>query len=391
MYRSGSTSAPTILPEAKENNYLTVGARGFGYFLFGSAALVSASCMVVLMWLRNEFLIVRSQPFFVGLVCVGSLSMPISILTLSFDEMTMPSELGLDAACMSTMWFFFIGHVLSFSALFTKLRRLNVVLQFKRGVRMTTSRAMFPLTVFVVSTVVILIVWTVVDPWKWNREWVTLIPAETYGQCESEYFWAFFAPLISLVITAEGLTMFFVWKTSDVNEDFGETQPCMYAMYSQFQAWLVGVPILVVVDGNSSNAVFFSRALLIWIFSMSGVVFVIAPKLYKAYCQRRHPDETKQARQNSFHVRGIAITAAGQNSSSLRGSKQLFNREVSDASSLEVELNTNFDGTIKWPDGCSSRDQPTKSITTSLSSCLVVEDAVSQAQSNADSEIVVGA
>ena len=156
---------------------------------------------------------------------------------------------------------------------------------------MSREKAMIPVVVTVLATVIILIVWTIIDPWRWTREWVSDIPAETYGQCQSDHFWAFFAPLISILVLAEGLTIFFVYKTADINDDFSDTRPSIYAMYSQFQAWIVGVPILVVIDNGSTDAVFLSRSLLIWIFSLSGVVFVIVPRIYNAAYKRAHPEE----------------------------------------------------------------------------------------------------
>ena len=180
---------------------------------------------------------------------------------------------------------------------------------------MSREKASIPVVVTVLTTVVILIVWTTIDPWRWTREWVSDIPAETYGQCHSDHFWAFFAPLISILILAEGLTIFFVYKTADINEDFADTRPSIYAMYSQFQAWIVGVPVLVVIDNGSTDAVFLSRSLLIWIFSLSGVVFVIIPRIYKAAYKRAHPENDTVR----CSISGIQLpSGSGHNSTPLR-------------------------------------------------------------------------
>ena len=269
------------------------------------------------------------------MICLGSLLMSISILTLSFDETTATSR-GLDVACMSTMWFFFIGHILLFSALFSRLWRLDSVMQFKRGNSMSREKAMIPVIATVLTTIVILIVWTTVDPWRWTREWVSDIPAETYGQCQSDHFWAFFAPLISILILAEGSTIFFVYKTADINEDFADTKPSTYAMYSQFQAWIVGVPILVVIDNGSTDAVYLSRSLLIWIFSLSGVVFVIVPRIYKASYKRAHPENVIVR----CSVSGIQLPShSGHNSTPLRRkSKDNVHSNVCMSGSMEQSL-----------------------------------------------------
>ena len=122
-YPDGTTTAPTRLREAQENNYLSSRVRGFGLSLFGSSAALSLAGLVALLVLRKNPLVTRSQPFFLALVCVGSFLMNMAILTLSFDENMMGgiSERGLDIACTCTVWFFFVGQVLVFAALFSKL------------------------------------------------------------------------------------------------------------------------------------------------------------------------------------------------------------------------------------------------------------------------------
>ena len=413
IFRSGQTTAPTNLREAKEKNYLSTSTRRFGYFLFGSAAYVSAMSLVSLILLRKQPTVVRSQPFFLGFVAVGSFLMSVAILTLTFDEVIVTTQLGLDVACMSTQWFFFIGHVLTFAALFTKLRRLNVVLQFKRGVKMSIVKAMLPLIATMGLTVTILVVWTIVDPWQWERDWITLVPAETYGQCTSEHFWAFFGPLITIVGVAEGVSIFFAWKTADVNQDYGETQPCIRAMYSQFQAWLVGIPILVVLnDSSSADAVFLGRALLIWIFSMSGVVFVIGPKLHKTIYEIRHPQEVQaNRRRSSFKITGLNHPDANNTaqSSSLRGSRLfaagLSSEELSasgnigNGSSHNSPSQTSISGGIdpkamaaavagiKWPDSCkddSEMESKTQSQTDHTTSNISIPPGLSEMKIESD-------
>ena len=107
----------------------------------------------------------------------------------------------------------------------------------------------------------------------------------------------------------EILKLFYAWKTADVSRCYGETATSMYTLYSQLQAWVLGIPILVVIDGVSVDAVFVGRALLIWIFSISGICFVIGPKIFKAMYERRYPEETSRGG-NRVHVSGIRTSAS---------------------------------------------------------------------------------
>ena len=138
--------------------------------------------------------------------------------------------------------------------------------------------------------VIILILWTAIDPWSWQRVVTIEIPAETYGQCQSRNFWVWFGPLICLMFIAEILTMYFAWKTTDLPDDFRDSGAVMYASFAQIQSWVFGVPMLAVLGSTSSEATYFGRICLIWIFAVSSVVVVVGPKLAKAIRVRRNPN-----------------------------------------------------------------------------------------------------
>ena len=135
----------------------------------------------------------------------------------------------------------------------------------------------------------ILILWTAMDPWTWERVVIAEIPPESYGKCTSQNFWAWFGPLIGLLFFAEGLTMYFAWKTADIPDDFRDSGAVMYASFAQMQSWAFGIPMLTVLGNSSSEATYFGRICLIWIFSVSSVVVVVGPKLISAIRIRRNP------------------------------------------------------------------------------------------------------
>lgn len=290
LYRDGSNATPTMTRKVENENYLTTTVRAVGLTLLAFAWALGFGSIAAVHVLRKDSIVQRSQPFFLQLLCLGSVIMSSSILTLSFDEGLGTSQAGLDVACMATQWFFFIGQMMVFSALFTKLWRLDKVLQFRRGTKVTILNVIAPLVVLLVMTVVILTVWSAVDPWSWNRVIISLSPAESYGQCGCSNFWAYFGPLMALVLAAEVVTAFFAWKTADVPEDFRDSSAVFYSILTQLQAWLVGVPILAVLGTSSADATYFGRVLLIWIFAVSSIGIVVAPKVVRAIHIRRHPE-----------------------------------------------------------------------------------------------------
>ena len=158
------------------------------------------------------------------------------------------------------------------------------------------------------SCLIILIVWSVLDPWTWKRSVIQQIPPISYGKCTCQYFWVWFGPLIGLLFFAEGLTMYFAWKTNDLPDDFRDSGAVMYASFAQMQSWAFGVPVLSVLGSSSSEATYFGRICLIWIFAVSSVVVVVGPKLVTAFRTRRNPafgqkkEDRKSTRLNSSHV-----------------------------------------------------------------------------------------
>lgn len=296
IYRDGSTVAPLVTREIAESNYLAPWVRGVGLALMVIAWVLGFGCLTGLAVLRKDSAVQRAQPFFMMLLCGGAIITSLAIFTLSFDEGSGWSDSMLDGACMATPWFFFLGQIVTFAALFTKLWRLDKVLQFRRGNKVTIRKVIAPLVALLTTSLLILIVWTVVDPWTWERAMINESPAEDYGQCVNNNFWAFFGPLMALLIFAEALTAFFAWKTNDVPEDFRDSSAVIYAILIQLQAWVIGVPILSVLNNSSAEATYFGRVLLIWIFSISSVCMVVVPKIIKAIRLRRNPHLQNRSR-----------------------------------------------------------------------------------------------
>jgi hypothetical protein len=286
--RDGTSSDPTDYRYYNEN-FLSQQVRAVGLFLMGISWLMAILCMIALRVFQKTPIVQRAQPFFMQILCFGSIVMSTTILTLSFDENAGWSDRSLDIACAMSPWFFFTGQIMMFCALFTKLWRVDKVLQFRRTA-VKVSHVIGPLIGFLVVTSSILVVWTAIDPWLWSRELVNEMPAERYGQCTSDHQWAFFGTLIPILFVAECLTMYFAWKTADVPEDFRDSGAVMYACFAQIQAWLIGVPMLAVLGDSSADATYFGRVFLVWFFAISGVGVVVAPKIYKAIRIRLNPE-----------------------------------------------------------------------------------------------------
>ena len=302
VYRDGTTDEPDEFRIYVNENFLSTGVRVMGLFLMSIAWLLAFAALIALQIFTKDAVVQRAQPFFLKMLCYGSIIMSSAIFTLSWDEGAGWSDAQLDVACALTPWFFFVGQIVTFCALFTKLWRVDKVLQFRRRA-VTISNVMKPSIALISVSMAILITWTIVDPWTWVRKVTSELPAERYGQCASNYFAAWFGPLVALLFVAEILTMYFAWKTADIPNDFRDSGAVMYASFAQIQSWAIGVPMLVVLGTSSADATYFGRIFLIWIFAVSSVVVVVGPKLINAYRIRRNPELGKA--KSRVHVSGL--------------------------------------------------------------------------------------
>lgn len=321
-YRDGSALFPTAVREVLDENHISPGVRALGLALMGIAIILPVVCLILLRKLDKDQVVLRAQPFFLRVLCVGAILMSGSIFTLSWDEGANVSDGYLDLLCILTPWFFFLGQILTFCALFTKLWRVDKVLQFRRTA-VTILNVMKPTLVLLFLTLSILVTWTIVDPYKWERREVSDIPYETFGECTNEHFWAFFGPLVGLLFFAEALTFYFAWKTADVPEDFRDSAAVSYASFAQLQSFAVGIPMLAVLGTASVDATYFGRVFLIWIFAVSSVAVVVGPKLAKAIKLRRNPElraPRKRVSVTGLYTPGATIRETNHSVSAAAGS-----------------------------------------------------------------------
>ena len=182
--------------------------------------------------------------------------MALSILFLSFDESTLTaSELEqepkfLDFACAAFPWFLSLGYTTIYGALFMKLWRINRVLQARHRTRVDVKHVVWPFVTLVGVSIVILTVWTIVEPWQWERFPVDENEplGESYGQCTSPNDLVFIIILACIMVTATVLAGLMSWKTKDIDSKFSESSWIFTTIVLQFQVLLVGIPILIIVQ-----------------------------------------------------------------------------------------------------------------------------------------------
>lgn len=305
VYRDGSSLAPRDNREIFNENFLSGWVRVLGLLLLGVAWLLAIGSLVIVLWWRDTPQVRLGQPPFLAMMCIGSILTSASIFTLSFDENLGWTDGQLDIACMLVPWFFFLGHILTFSALFASLWRVDRIFQFRRR-KVTVAHAMYPPAAVLIVTVGILLLWTLLDPWTWKRDiFEDTLPAESYGECVSDNLWAFFGPLMGLMIFVHALTAYMAYKTQDLPPDLQYSNMAVYALVMHLQAWFIGVPILAVLGNTNADGTYLGRVLLIWIFSVATVSMVVVPRLTDVV-RTRLPESARAAQRSSVNVSGAS-------------------------------------------------------------------------------------
>jgi hypothetical protein len=122
----GDKPPPDLPPVTVDPHYIDPFARGFGLAMCAISMVTSIAFFVVVIIHRNHRVVLASQPPFIILLCSGTLLMASSGIPNAIDD-SVASAQGCTIACMSKMWLLSIGFTLTFSALFSKLWRINKV------------------------------------------------------------------------------------------------------------------------------------------------------------------------------------------------------------------------------------------------------------------------
>jgi gamma-aminobutyric acid type B receptor len=121
---------------------------------------------------RKARIVRASQPFFMAMLCFGSLIMGSAMIPLGIEDEHF-SQKSTDIACMSIPWLLVIGFCTTFSALFTKTWRILIILEsaqrFKR-VKITVKQVLYPFFSLLLVNVIILTCWTAINPLVFKRK-----------------------------------------------------------------------------------------------------------------------------------------------------------------------------------------------------------------------------
>ncbi|KAG7368674.1 7 transmembrane sweet-taste receptor of 3 GCPR [Nitzschia inconspicua] len=263
-------------------NQLGNGIRGYG-FAIASLTMVLAGIFAFWSYKNRLSPVVKaSQPLFLILICLGVFVMASSIFPMAMDD-GFASEEACDKACMAIPWLMSMGWSILFAALYAKLRRLNIVVRNAlafRSIKVSEKDVMLPFAVLFTSNLILMTVWTLVDPLTWTR--IETSPTESFGACrvddESSVSWKV---IVSFVAVLNGAALIGAnleaYKARHVDTEFGESRYIGLIMGSYLQVVAVGLPLFFLVNDNPT-ARFFLTSSMVFLMCSSVLLLLFIPK-----------------------------------------------------------------------------------------------------------------
>jgi hypothetical protein len=284
LFFDGTATAPLPKRTVANAHYLSSTVRIIGFCLVGLSLLFSLVTAAWVYFHRESRLVKASQPEFLYLLCFGAALVATSLVFLSFDESQGLSEKRLSRMCSAFPWFFVIGYLVMYSALFCKLWRLSKILSMRRQA-VRVQQVLLPFFSIMAASVIVLVVWQVVDPYMWVRSVSNEDPLETFGKCKSgdgagDGLLPYIIPLGILFLVITSMTAVVAWRMKHVQSELSESKWIFFGIIMHIQTWAVGIPVVVITDGLSRDAYYIMIASLTFILPTSLVAFVIWPKVH---------------------------------------------------------------------------------------------------------------
>ena len=262
----------------EDKNYLGK-IRYAGLGLMGVALLCCTGSLLLVFLNRRATIVKTLQPPFLYQLCAGVFVMVSSITPLSLDD-EIVSETGLDIACMSFPWLCSMGFTIAFSALFSKLWRINKLFNATNNLRRKTVKAtdvLLPFAVLFALNLAALLVWTFVDPLVWERS-NTGEPFNTFGHCEGNGPVSTSMMSVSITVNMGALVLACcqAYTARNISDEFSEAKYLGIAIFSWLQVLAVGGPVLFLIDAEDVTTRYFLVTVIIFLVCMSvlGLIFM---------------------------------------------------------------------------------------------------------------------
>jgi len=266
-------------------NYLGTGIIAYGYSIAALTLFASVACGIWTYRNRASSVVRASQPFFLILISAGVFVFSASIIPMAMDDGHFSVE-ACDKACMAIPWLGAMGWSILFSALYAKIRRVNLMIRNAknfRSVHVSEKDVMTPFAIVFSANLILLLVWTIIDPLYWERRPINA--TESYGTCAANPQSEAWKVILALLGALNGAALVGAnveaWKARKISTEYGESSYIGLIMVSMLQVVLVGVPLSFLVHENPT-ARFFVNSSMAFVTSMSVLSLLFLPKILRS-------------------------------------------------------------------------------------------------------------
>lgn len=275
------------------------------------AATILLTSMVFAAWVflyRENRAVKLSQPFFLYIICVGTFIMGIAIIPLSIDDIGPWKEMA-SKACMCVSWLFFVGFTVSFSAIFSKIWRINKLYRSAEQcerVSISTRDVMIPFAVMLCLNVILLLSLTLISPLEYIRFDTDTL--NDYGTCSvnsgsNQYVTLFLGAFIILVnVGALVMSNVQAYKARHISDELSESAYIALAMISMLQTYIIGIPLLIVV-WKEPRAKYILECGMIFVISMSLLLLIFIPKIRHVHMPKtvKYINQQRKSKKNPMN------------------------------------------------------------------------------------------
>jgi len=273
-------------PENHDKNFLTQ-IRPAGLALCGIAMFGSIFFLAWCWYYRNNMVVRKSQPFFLQMICIGTCIMASSIIPLGIDD-SVAQQPTLNRACNLVPWLFSIGFTTAFSALFSKIRRINILMKSAKSFKRLVVKPIDVLptfTILLTLNVIFMLVWTLVDPMYFSRtEPIAKGDGLTsMGTCKvghgkvSQVMLSLLIAVFFLVVVLANVE---AYKARKINTEYSESKYVAFIMLGMLQLILLGIPLIALVSTTNPAAFYFVVTAIIFVLCISLLGGIFVPKMF---------------------------------------------------------------------------------------------------------------
>lgn len=311
IFSDGTTNAPPQISPAKEDmNLISAGVRASCLVLVSVIIIIAITFVTYTVKMRKHPVIRMAQPPFLVMICLGTFIMSLAIIPESMDEGVL-SQQGLNMACSLPPWFYSFGFTITFAALFSKLWRVNKVVNAGRAcqrVTVTLQDVMVPFGVLITSNAFILSIREGIAPSSWER---TTLATNNFdqvtaskGSCKRDQNIGFIIAILVVNGVALLLACYQAYIGRKVRTEMNESKYIGMAMVCIFQSFFFGIPLLFLTLENRSASLFIATSIC-FVICVATLLFIFIPKIL---AQREKDNERNNTRASST-ISGLSARA----------------------------------------------------------------------------------